>query len=221
VDVQLPVADVPTRRFFEQIGDPQVFSGGGSVAAIGAAGAAALALLVTRLSARRRSNADRREALTAAISRIEQLQQRLYAAADADIACLDRLLIAQRGARSGGSRADYLAALTDAATSPIELAETSLVLLGEIAAQSESATRFTVSDLGAAAVLAEGAARAALLTAEVNLALLREMPDSDAARVRVLEQRGSQAYRRSRQLADEIESATRSAIHGGAGTAIG
>jgi formiminotetrahydrofolate cyclodeaminase len=213
VGVQHPVADLPARRFFEQTADPAIFSGGGSVAAMTAAGAASLALLVMQLSERRRTNADRRAEISAAIGRVEQLRDRCFAAADADIACLDRLLIAQRGLKTGGARSVYLTALAAAAASPIELADTAIALLDEIAAQLAPATRFTISDLGAAAVLADGAARAALLTAEVNIALLRDAADSDAALVQDLEQRRSTAYLRARHVADRVEASTRAAIH--------
>jgi formiminotetrahydrofolate cyclodeaminase len=84
-------------------------------------------------------------------------------------------------ARSVGDRAELQAALQAAAESSIEIAR----LAGEVCSiadgQIPHASRFTVSDLGASAALARGAVTAALLTAEVNVALLRDLAVEDHA----------------------------------------
>lgn len=207
------VASLSSVEFNDQIADPAVFCGGGSVAALTAAGAGALTLLVMRLNERRRSNAERRPEIQLGIERVTGLIDGFYRAADSDIAILDTLLGAQRSLKSGGERRSYLDALAAAAGSPIALSDGIAALIEEIAVQLPIATRFTISDLGAAATLAQGACRAALLTAEVNLAILRDAPDSDPSTVQALEQRRASVYTTVLAAADEVEAITRDAIH--------
>jgi formiminotetrahydrofolate cyclodeaminase len=152
-EMQSSVAERPAREFHRQIADPDIFCGGGSVAAIAAAGAAATALLVMQLNVRRRSNAARREEILHAIAKTEAAIDDFHAAADEDIAILDELLAAHRSTRSGRSQADYLAALTKAAESPLAMGDGIAALLETIESQLSISTRFTVSDLGAAAAL--------------------------------------------------------------------
>ncbi len=212
--MQAKVADVSAREFFSQIADPDVFCGGGSVAALAAAGAAATALLVMRLNVKRRSNIGSRDDIQQAIADTEAAIEAFHAAADDDIAILGELLNAQRAARSGGSSDDYLVALTSAAESPLRMAERIALLLDTIATQLPISTRFTVSDLGAAAVLAEGACRAALLTAEVNIAMLGEADGIDAGLVQTLEDRRAGVRTRVVERSVMIEGVTRALMLG-------
>src|SRR6187402_2812226 len=99
--MQTRVADRSAREFHHQIADPDIFCGGGSVAALAAAGAAATALMVMNLNVRRRSNAGRRDEILDAIATTEATIDGFHAAADLDIAILDELLVAHRAARSG------------------------------------------------------------------------------------------------------------------------
>jgi formiminotetrahydrofolate cyclodeaminase len=206
--MQTRVADRSAREFHQQIADPDIFCGGGSVAALAAAGAAATALMVMNLNVRRRSNAGRRDEILDAIAKAEAAIDAFHAAADLDIAILDELLIAHRAAKAGGDQAGYLAALTRAAESPLAMADGIAALLETIESQLSISTRFTVSDLGAAAALAEGACRAALLTAEVNIALLGEAEGADAEAVRRLEARRSAVRANVVQRAALIEDTT-------------
>ncbi|MCO5175562.1 MAG: cyclodeaminase/cyclohydrolase family protein [Thermomicrobiales bacterium] len=208
-----PVSSLPALEFNRRIADPDVFCGGGSVAALACAGAAASALLVFRLSYRRKSNADRRDEITAAIDALESLTERFYADADNDIASLQALLDAQRESRQTADRVPYFAALRRAALTPIAIAEGAIALIEHVIPHLPIATRFTISDLGAAATIAEGAARAALLTAEVNIELLRD--DSDSVAVAdELRARWDSARQRVSALVSDVERATREAVLG-------
>lgn len=207
-------AEMPAREFLTGIADPSVFSGGGSVAAIAAAGAASTALLVMRLNAKRRRNAVHLEPIQAGIDRLTRLIDELLDAADDDIATLQRLLHAQRERKSSGDEHQYRAVLRDAAAGPIVIAELANQILDAIIPQLDITTRFTISDLGAAAVLAEGAARAALLTSEVNIALLRDLEAPPLDAIQELEQRSNTARRSAVELAERIERASREMIQG-------
>lgn len=173
VDTHVPLAELSAREVCRITADPEQFSGGGAVAALSAGYAAAITLLVARLSERRRR---KRAGATEAYSVEQQLldlQSRFLTAADRDLSALDALLQAQRNVRDGGSREPYIAALEAAAREPVALADDIALLLEVVQNEVTTASRFTVSDLGAAAAIGRGAAQAALLTATVNVALLR------------------------------------------------
>jgi formiminotetrahydrofolate cyclodeaminase len=110
--------------------------------------------------------------------RLQTLQHQLLDAGGEDERALSQLMKLY-SARSVGDRAELQAALQAAAESSIEIAR----LAGEVCSIADSqiphASRFTVSDLGASSALARGAVTAALLTAEVNVALLRDLATED------------------------------------------
>ena len=187
-------AELTAREFNLRVGRSELFSGGGSVAAPGGRHACALALLVGRLSARRRVNADAQATIVATLASIEALTEWFYGAADQDLIVLDELLAAQRALKQGGARADFTAALLRAARSPLELAERCAQLVAHVNSLTPSASRFTVSDLGAAAALAAGACRAALLTVDVNIALLRDERCVDQSVVEPLAARADDTF---------------------------
>lgn len=212
--MKIPAARMSARDFHAKIADPDVFCGGGSVAAIAGAGAAATSLLVMRLNLRRKRNAVHFARIQHDIERTEAIEEACYLAADADIEILDRLLEAQRSLKRGGERSDYLDALAASARSPVEVAEIIARLLDHIESQLGISTRFTVSDLGAAAVLAAGACRAALLTAEVNIALLADAPDCDESIVASLDERRAAVFDQVRKRADDIEARVQRRVRG-------
>jgi methenyltetrahydrofolate cyclohydrolase len=207
-------AQLTARAFNEAISDPEVFCGGGSVAALSGAGAGATALLVMRLNARRKANAQHLERIYSAIQVTEDLIEACYRAADDDIRVLDELLAAQRALKASGNRDSFRQTLARAAESPMTVADRIAALLPLISDQLDLTPRFTVSDLGAAAVLAAGASRAALLTAEVNIALLSDDPEVDAGVVARLSSRCVELRQRVTASADEIERQTRERLDG-------
>jgi len=184
---QLRVAEQSLAGVAGRLADPQQPAGGGVAAAATLALAAATAELVATLSLRRKSVQPHRAEVEEIRDRLGHLQTRFLAAADEDIAVLSDLLEAHRAARPSagvGPQAQRAAeealqrSLTLAAETPITLAQDGLALLRLVLAAVPFAARFTVSDLGAAAALAQGAIEAALLMSEVNLGLL---PDATRA----------------------------------------
>ena len=203
------VADMSANAFHQMVSDPDVFVGGGSVAAVTGAAAASTALLVMRLNAQRKSLREQHADIEHAIADSHRIASECEAAADEDIQILAELLEAHRQWRSTGEGKRYVAALRSAAESPLRIAASIVRLLEIIERQLEISTRFTVSDLGAAAVLAGGAARAALLTAEVNIALLGEHPGVSPASVEELETTRASLHEQAMSRSDSIERRTR------------
>ncbi|HUG16487.1 MAG TPA: cyclodeaminase/cyclohydrolase family protein [Thermomicrobiales bacterium] len=214
---QTRVVDMPASAFFHMVGDPDTFVGGGSVAALTGAAAGSTALLVMRLNARRKSLARHRPTVETAIRETEHIVDACADAADADIRILDELLIAHRQARATGDQALYVAALTAAAESTLRIAELVVDLLTRIDEQVDISSRFTVSDLGAAAVLAAGSGQAALLTAEVNVALLLEHDAANRPSALELDARHHDLRQKTIALGQRIERRTRVRLKGSEG----
>jgi formiminotetrahydrofolate cyclodeaminase len=169
-----------------------------------------------RLNRRRRALAERAAQTDAEIAAVEAIIEQLYGAADDDLAVLDHLLVAQREAKQTGERAAYRNALFAAAESPLRMVDTIQRLLDHVATHTPLSSRFTVSDMAAAATLAEGAARAALATAEVNLALLRDEAEVDRQRLSRLVSAAGARRQAIVALAQDIEHRARVRIQGDA-----
>ncbi|HET7035337.1 MAG TPA: cyclodeaminase/cyclohydrolase family protein [Thermomicrobiaceae bacterium] len=203
------LADQTIRWVAEQVANPAHHSGGAAAAALALAGAAASAELVLRLAVGRKANIDRREALEADIRHLRQLRDECLAAADHDLAAFEQVLLAQQARKAGepGAGERLQQALLTAAASPLTMAERGLDLIQIVARQLPVGTRFTISDLGAAAALARGAIDAAYLTVLANLATTGE-PGAEQRR------RAERARLEATRLEAEIQRGTRERIAG-------
>jgi formiminotetrahydrofolate cyclodeaminase len=206
------LSDDTIEEFNNKVADPSFFCGGGSVAAITTSSSVALTLLVMRLNLRRKANREVKANIERQISDVEILQQRLYAAADSDLDVLDDLLHAQRYMKETGDRQKYQTALLTAARSPYEICRHCFQLLEMIEAQLPLASRFTVSDLGAAAALAIGAIQGAILTTDVNVALLRDEEGIDVAEIDRIDGDAIEIVRAATEIAERIATRSRAAI---------
>ncbi len=178
-----PLASHSMSWIARQIADPERPVGGGAMAGITLAGAAASAELVVRFAVRRKANAAHRAEIEEILRGIVDLRPRFLAGADEDLDALTRLLAAQRAVKQATTpeerdqaRNQLHQVTVQAAEIPIALASGALNLLRLVERALPFATRFTISDLGVAAALANGAISAALLTSDINIALLDESP---------------------------------------------
>lgn len=196
-----------------QVADPAHHSGGVVVAAVTLAGAAATAELVFELAARRKRNARRSGEIKEATAELQRLREQFLTAADRDVAVFQHLIEAQREAQErrdsshgdGEAATRLVAAYLAAADSPLSLAEAALGLMRLVEDHLDLGTRFTVSDLGAAAALAHGAIGAALLTAETNLALAHPHGDTAGDRARrIRDEAGALDRRIQERVRDRI-----------------
>ncbi len=201
----------------DQVARPDQFAGGGAVAAMSLAGAAATAELVFELSSSRRkiSEADRSR-LREAVALCQRLRTIFEHAIDEDIAALNELMDSQSQLRSARRQADEIPAhisersneAVEAATeTPLRVARDGKRLLRTIEELQPLARAFTASDLGAAAATCSGAITSLLLMAEVNLSLIND--ESTATRIA---QEIEDLYSQSREQADRIVASTREVI---------
>lgn len=206
------ISTMSMREFHSQVAHHGTFCGGGSVAAVTAAGAAALVDLVIGLAGRKKANREHADQLGRAQARIGELQAQFELAADADAAALVTLMAAQHELKHSDGREFYAAALKEAAEAPLETAGECLELLRIIEENMRLATTFTVSDLGAAAWLTLGSLQAATMMCEVNLALLADEGDEFQQAVLNMELQSRTLISEATEIAQRVDQYTRSAI---------
>lgn len=210
MDSRVSFADIRLGDLAAQLADPAHVSGGGVAAAASASLAGGLAELVVTLSLRRRANQADRAALLTDAERLRALRIELFHAADRDAAAFADLMDAQRAATASGNRHGYRVSLTEAAVSPIDLAELALEVAEIAERRTPNAPRFAASDLTASVAMCRGAVEAALATAQINIALLVDERDPDLhtlaaelrARCRGLDER---LHRLTRNLRSSVE----------------
>ena len=210
--VQTPIQTQTIKGFQRQVADHDVFCGGGSVAAVTASSAASLMILVFGLSATKRSNAPLRDRIEASIARTRVLQEVLLHDADADMQALQELLESQKQLKAGEDRATYCQALFTAAAAPLSIARHSLELLEITDEMLGTASRFTVSDLGAAAGLTIGSIRAATMMCEINLALLKNERNAEPRQYSEMLSETLQLLHRGEAISSRIDETVRATI---------
>lgn len=201
----------PFEALTSKIADSTHHSGGGAVAALSASLASALSVMIGSLSAQHRSNKSAREEITTVIDELRELIADLQAGADTDSEVLVELLGAYRTRSSDAS--GYLASLDRAAKSTLTLGDDILRVLLLTEQLLPYATRFTVSDLGGAAAIAQGALTATLLTVDVNIRLLRDKL-GESAEVEEMARRLEALESNGREISGRVEAHTRAALAG-------
>ena len=193
------------------------YAGGGAVAAMSLAGAAATAELVFQLSAgRRKISEEDRGKLKDAVQLCQRLRAIFQHAINEDIAALTELMDAQSQLRSA-RKSDHGAApeleqrsadaIAAAIETPLRLARDAKRLLRTIDELQCLARPFTASDLGAAAATSAGAITSLLLMAEVNLGMITD----DVEETRIA-QEIDDLYSQSQDQASRVVARTRSVI---------
>lgn len=204
---RLPLGSRSIEQLGHQIASPAIHAGGGSAAAAAASLAAATAELVVTLTLKRAPSGDVAQTADHDARRLKELRTALLDAGDADESALDRLMQTYR--TKGASRS---AEFVDAAGTSLAVAGLAQEVIEIAAREVPFASRFTASDLGAAASLAHGAATAALLTARINIQLLvREGQSLDATRDE-LGERAAVIDRAAQRAVDDALSATQERI---------
>ena len=160
--------------FLDELASADPVPGGGSACALAGAIAAGLVSMVCNLTVGKRRYKEVEASLQDTLAQSEIHRSRLMQLLEEDTEVYNRVMLAYRmptGTEEERSARDeaWQAALLDAADVPMAIARECLgvVLLAETAGRLGNP--WAVSDAGAAALLAEGAARAAGLSVEVNL----------------------------------------------------
>ncbi len=197
--------DLTIAEYLKQLSAKTPTPGGGSAAAIAGSLGAALANLVGKLTMDKKGYETVHEEMRRLEKQARELRERLVELADEDSAAFDSVLAAyrlpKRTPEEQEKRATALeAALKHATEIPFKTAEACKAVLEIAEKVAEKGSRSAVSDAGAACLLAEGAAHAALLNVDINL---RGVKDEKFRRV---------YHKKSKDLADLARTHRRAVI---------
>lgn len=195
------IGSMPIEGFLAALSAKTPTPGGGAVAGLAGATAAALARMVNAYSLGRKSLHEHQAALQADAHALDAMRQAMLDLADADARAYARLNRAQRAAEGSAESADRVEAARAAAAVPEAVAQRAVETLELLAQIVERSNPFLLSDLAIAAVLAESAARSAGWNVRANAP---ELPD-ERERAALLE-RVRALISHARAVAQRVES---------------
>lgn len=199
-----PLAERSVKELGAQIVAKSEHVGGGSAAAASGSLAAATAQLVVALSIRRSTPAELADRLKATSDRLAGIRTELMDAGDADEQVLDALMAAYRARGE-----DQEIQLEAAAQSTLRIAALALEVVEIAAGMVEFASRFTASDLGAAASIAHGAVDAACMTARINIIMMEDLEDGNARTISELRSELERIEKTSSEMVEIARTRTR------------
>jgi glutamate formiminotransferase/formiminotetrahydrofolate cyclodeaminase len=180
----------PLTRYLEDAAAAQPTPGGGSVAAMAGALASTMASMAAGFTAGREKFKSVQPQINDALAGLTAARQRLLDLVHEDMGAYETIMAAYRlpkqteaevAARDGAIRA--------ATKLSLGVVESVLGACGDVLKVTETLVRIAnpnlISDVGVAAELTLGAARAALINAEVNLGGYKDAADAKAVRGRV------------------------------------
>jgi formiminotetrahydrofolate cyclodeaminase len=165
------------RPFLEDLASPSPTPGGGAVAALAGALAAALGHMVGSLTVGKKKYAEVEAPMRGAMGRLHAAIQRFLALADEDARAFDAFMAASRLPKSTPEEAEARrlaleAAALGACEPPLETIEAAAGLLPDLRLAAERGNRHAVSDAGVAALLVTCAAKAAAMNVAINVPAL-------------------------------------------------
>jgi methenyltetrahydrofolate cyclohydrolase len=167
-------AALSVQSFLAELASQAPTPGGGTAAAVTGALGAGLAEMVAALTLSKEKFASVHEAMRTIAEEARRTRQELLRLADEDSAAYDAVVAARRLPRETeeekASRASAIASANHTATEvPMRTARAAARLLGALPELVEKGNPNALSDAGAAALLLEAAAEAALLNVGINL----------------------------------------------------
>ncbi len=180
---------LPVSEFLAQAASRKPAPGGGAVAAVAGAGAAALVSMVGELTAGRKRYRAVEDEVDRLRGRAVGAMQALQEAAVEDGASYQAYLRASAMPRDGAAAIErrareVAAAVVRMTRAPLATAERCAEVLALARELSPIGAAHAISDAGVALQLAHAALRSALLTVDVNLPFLRDEEMADRIRTR-------------------------------------
>jgi formiminotetrahydrofolate cyclodeaminase len=160
--------------FLSELSSDSPTPGGGSVAALSGALAAALASMVANLTVGKKKYADVQGEIEAVLAKTEGLRLELTQLMDEDAAAFDKVMVAMKLPKETdeekAARTEAMqAALVDAAMVPLAVMEKCVEVIGLAQVAAEKGNKNAVSDAGVAALMGRAGAHAAKLNVMINL----------------------------------------------------
>jgi formiminotetrahydrofolate cyclodeaminase len=166
---------LPLNDFLDQVSDRTPTPGGGGVAAAAGALACAMAKMVAAYSMGKKTEDTVRRQVEELATRLHRADELLRASITQDAEAYTHMTEAAKAAKDDPSKQPaYQAAVLSAIAVPMEMGATLSAALSAMDELKTPASRYLLSDLGVAAVIADGAAQAAAYNVRVNL---REIAD--------------------------------------------
>lgn len=202
--VELNMSDRSVNEFLDELASSAPAPGGGAVAALAGALAAALVSMVAHLTQGKKDYEAVQGPVSQLLEQSEQLRGRLAALMGDDYDAFMRLSHAMKLPRGSDDektvRTSALqAALKDAAAVPLQIVEACADTMQLCRPIAEVGNKNAVSDAGVAVLMAEAGLRSAALNVLINLALIK-----DAAFVASQRARLDGLLAGSGELADEV-----------------
>jgi len=165
--------------FLEEVAAPTPTPGGGSVAALAGALAAALTSMVCNLTLNRESEASAAKELKPVLEEAEALRQELAVLVEEDARAYQQVLEAYRLPKASAAEKEERSnaiqqAMEGAARVPLKVAAGAVKLLELVPLVLERGLPSAASDAGVAAYMAQGALKGAALNVRTNLSSLRD-----------------------------------------------
>jgi methenyltetrahydrofolate cyclohydrolase len=165
--------------WLDELGSAAPTPGGGAVAALSTATAAALVEMVGNLTIGRAAYAEHEPQVTAVRDEARSLRRRALEQADEDAAAFGALMVAYRLPRgtddqNNTRRAAVQQATQKAAAVPLDVAATAAAVINLATQLPGRSNPNVLSDVGVAAVTAAAAIEAAAVNVDVNLATLTD-----------------------------------------------
>ena len=169
------LGELSLEAFLDQAASASPTPGGGALAAVGGALAAAMVGMTARLTLGRPRYEAVQDAVTALADQSDDARRALLELAEADAAAYGAVMAAMRLPRGDeAERAARTAALQEAMVAatrvPAAIAERCAAVLALAETAASVTNRNALGDVATGALLAEGAMRAAAIQAELNLA---------------------------------------------------
>ncbi|MFH1706698.1 MAG: cyclodeaminase/cyclohydrolase family protein [Planctomycetota bacterium] len=179
--------DDPLRKYFDEAASASETPGGGSIAGVCGALAAAMMSMVCNFTIGRKKYAavepEARELLAAAGSRMEEMLRLAVADTEgfdviAKAYALPKETEADKAARSTAIEAGCRAAMD----APARIFDGTLAILRTLRRLVEIGNRNLISDVGVSAIMARAAAEAAAMNVMINLKAIKDEPFTSARR---------------------------------------
>jgi len=163
------LAELTLDGFLDRVAERTPTPGGGSVAALAGALSCAMARMVTAYSVGKKTDEARRVRVDSMACRLKLADDLLRALVTRDGLAYSEMTAARESLEKGAmDRAGFDQAVLNAIAVPMELATAAAAALKAMDELKDDASRYLLSDLGVAAVLADAAGEAAAYTIRVN-----------------------------------------------------
>lgn len=179
-----PLVSLTNRQFVDEVSTDSAAPGGGSVAALCAAQAAALVAMVANLTVGKKGYEGAQERVKAIAEEAQELKDALLAAIDADTEAFDRVMVAFGLPKASDEQREVrdraVAEATRGATRvPLAVLERAVRVLDLAAEIGEIGNANSLSDAGVAVLCAGTGAEGAYYNVLINLAALDPGGDQD------------------------------------------